>query len=289
MAAAPGTIDRVIEIATRELGYTEKPRNVVKYWPAIGLAPYNQYNAAWCGGFVYWVLDTAGVKVPWTSPTAFAYTPTGVRQARAAGLIVSTPKPGDIVFFDWQGDATVDHVGIVTDASRWKATGIVTTIEGNTSPGTAGSQSDGGGVYRRTRHRSTVAAFARPKYVTVSSSATPKPAQGPAPKLSEPSPVRAVQAGCRVTVDGEWGPKTDSAVRAVRGVTRGTTKGISSIKAAQRAAGVTADGIVGPKTRAALTATVRKLQTAFGVSADGVWGPKTETAYIAARKKHRQG
>ena len=39
---------------------------------------------------------------------------------------------------------------------------IATVIEGNTSPGAAGSQDNGGGVYRRTRGRSTVTAYIRP-------------------------------------------------------------------------------------------------------------------------------
>ena len=38
----------------------------------------------------------------------------------------------------------------------------VTAIEGNTSAGEAGSQSDGGGVFRRTRSRKLVTAFIRP-------------------------------------------------------------------------------------------------------------------------------
>ncbi len=43
------------------------------------------------------------------------------------------PKAGDIIFFDWKGDGTVDHVGIVEKCEN----GVVYTMEGNSgySPG----------------------------------------------------------------------------------------------------------------------------------------------------------
>ena len=39
------------------------------------------------------------------------------------------PEPGYIIFFDWGGDGTADHVGIVEKCEN----GIVYTIEGNSS------------------------------------------------------------------------------------------------------------------------------------------------------------
>jgi len=42
--------------------------------------------------------------------------------------------------------------------------GTITAIEGNTSPGSAGSQSNGGMVCRRTRKTLTVTAYIRPDY-----------------------------------------------------------------------------------------------------------------------------
>ena len=38
-----------------------------------------------------------------------------------------TPSPGDIIFFDWEQNGGVDHVGIVEKAENGK----VYTIEGN--------------------------------------------------------------------------------------------------------------------------------------------------------------
>jgi len=40
-----------------------------------------------------------------------------------------TPKPGDAILFDWQGDGTADHIGIVERVENGK----VYTIEGNSS------------------------------------------------------------------------------------------------------------------------------------------------------------
>ena len=37
------------------------------------------------------------------------------------------PAAGDIIFFDWGGDGTIDHVGIVEKCEN----GMVYTIEGN--------------------------------------------------------------------------------------------------------------------------------------------------------------
>jgi cell wall-associated NlpC family hydrolase len=44
-----------------------------------------------------------------------------------------TPAPGDLIFFDWEGDGVSDHVGIVERADGT----TVYTIEGNTSDSVA--------------------------------------------------------------------------------------------------------------------------------------------------------
>lgn len=52
--------------------------------------------------------------------------------------IAADPQAGDIIIYNF------GHTGIVESAART----TITAIEGNTSPGAAGSQ-DNGGVYRR--------------------------------------------------------------------------------------------------------------------------------------------
>jgi len=60
------------------------------------------------------------------------------------------PQPGDIVFFDFPGDALdrISHVGIVISNN---GNGTVTTVEGNTSPDKKGDQRNGGEVCKKIR------------------------------------------------------------------------------------------------------------------------------------------
>ena len=64
-------------------------------------------------------------------------------------------KRGDIVLFDFNHNGTSDHIGIVTKVGR----GCIETIEGNTGNG---SDTNGDGVYRRTRYKNNVNYFVRP-------------------------------------------------------------------------------------------------------------------------------
>ena len=69
-----------------------------------------------------------------------------------------TPQPGDLVLFDFKGTHKWrDHVGIVISASG----DVIYTVEGNTS---VTSNDNGGAVMRRTRYRSQVTSFLRPRW-----------------------------------------------------------------------------------------------------------------------------
>ena len=67
-------------------------------------------------------------------------------------------KKGDIVLFDFNHNGTSDHIGIVIAVNK---DGSITTIEGNTG---SGSNTNGGEVQKRTRYKSQVLCFVRPKY-----------------------------------------------------------------------------------------------------------------------------
>lgn len=69
----------------------------------------------------------------------------------------SEAKRGDIVLFDFNHNGTSDHIGIVTKVTS----NYIETIEGNTGNG---SDTNGDGVYKRTRYKSNVNYFVRPKY-----------------------------------------------------------------------------------------------------------------------------
>lgn len=74
----------------------------------------------------------------------------------------TTPKPGDIVFFDWNGKhKTRHHVGIVKKV--YNGGESILTIEGNTS---VGNDSNGGQVMERTRYKQHIVGYGRPAYAS---------------------------------------------------------------------------------------------------------------------------
>lgn len=166
------TATDVLNVARAEIGYSRwaDPQAGTKYGRDYATrhgAYFGASGVPYCAMFVTWVMRQAG-----TEPVGgdFAYTPYGLKAGRAAGREVSKYQaaPGDYVFFDWAGDGVVDHVGIV-EANNGA---YLTTIEGNTSSGVQGSQSNGGGVYRRTRGFGTITACIRPDYTAAAQATT---------------------------------------------------------------------------------------------------------------------
>ena len=154
MVAAMATVKKVLSTARKELGVKESPAssNNVKYntWfygRAVSGSAY-----PWCMAFVQWVFAQAGMKLPHLTASCSGLLE-WYRKNRPA-CIVEAPQPGDIVIYGF------GHTGIVESA----APGEITAIEGNTSPGSAGSQSNGGMVCRRTRKAAAVKAYIRPDY-----------------------------------------------------------------------------------------------------------------------------
>lgn len=255
------TANQVINIAAKEVGYTRwsDPNPGTKYgrWYAQKTSsPYfGRSGVAYCAMFVSWVLNQAGMTPP---GGIFAYCPTGLANARRLGRVIDKrhAKPGDVVFFDWNHDRIADHVGIVT-ANRGS---YIETIEGNTSSGRRGSQSNGGGVYRRARSLSLVLAVATPQY-------------------SNAVPSRPANTNSGLVVDGWAGSATirraqQLARTPVDGVIRGQWRGNKQYHWA-------VTGITYGKGGSTL---VRKIQAALGVSADGHWGANTSRAM--QRKLH---
>lgn len=143
------TIDNVLAIARGELGTKESPANSnrTKYgkWYGMDAQP-------WCMMFVQWCFDQAGMKLPYRTASCNALL-TWYKMNRPQS-VVKSPQTGDIIIYDF------GHTGIMESVGN----GTITAIEGNTSPGTSGSQSNGGMVCRRTRKTSTVTAYIRPDY-----------------------------------------------------------------------------------------------------------------------------
>lgn len=100
------------------------------YWSWYG---FNS-RVEWCATFVSWCANECGYINNGIIPKFAACESEGVAWFQACGLWQSggyTPKPGDIIFFDWtdKHDGHADHVGIVKCVEN----GRVYTIEGNSN------------------------------------------------------------------------------------------------------------------------------------------------------------
>jgi hypothetical protein len=166
-AKAPkGSVARLIQVAKSQVGYIEGPKdNETKY------GAYTKANfQPWCGSFVNWCANEAGVKMPNT-----VYTPAGAQAFMKAGtwqpVETATPAVGDICYFDFPSDGVdrISHVGIVI---KDNGDGTVWCIEGNTSPDKKGSQRNGGQVSKKLRafkknkkgEMISIVGFGRPKF-----------------------------------------------------------------------------------------------------------------------------
>lgn len=160
------TASDVLRIAAGEIGYTrwDDPQSGTKYgrWYAQDHGSYFGTNGVpFCAMFVSWVFAQAGQSMPGL-PTASCSVIVASNRGTSRSVDVSDARAGDVVLFDWDPSAGngADHVGIVESNGG----SYLTTIEGNTSSGSSGSQGNGGGVWRRTRAYSTVYAVYRPDY-----------------------------------------------------------------------------------------------------------------------------
>lgn len=114
----------------------------------------------WCGFacIAAWY-HGAGKKLP----DGVVYTPNIVMWAKAGTHFKAIPptaaKAGDLVVFDWNPGTGADHVGLALGPA---VGGVIPTVEGNTSATNAGSQSNGGGIFKRSRPVGFIAVVARP-------------------------------------------------------------------------------------------------------------------------------
>ncbi len=95
------------------------------YWRWYGLSSRTE----WCAIFVSWCAEQCGYIDSGIVPK-FAWVPDGVSWFKARGQWRPggyTPSPGDIIFFDWDGDGKGNHVGIV----EYVENNVVHTVEGN--------------------------------------------------------------------------------------------------------------------------------------------------------------
>ncbi|MBB4915529.1 CHAP domain-containing protein [Streptosporangium saharense] len=109
-------------------------------------------NAPWCAMFVSWVGEQAGIRptMGWD-----AYTVTHAKWFKENGHWGTAPKPGAVVYFDWQGSKDIDGIDHVGFVKQDNGNGTITTIEGNTGNGK---------VEQRVRPTSQVVGYGYPVY-----------------------------------------------------------------------------------------------------------------------------
>lgn len=301
------TAEQVLNKARADIGYYrhDDPLNGTKYGRYfandLGWGSYYGANGVpFCAMAVScWHIWAGGDSFP---SIPGAYTPSMVNQGRAAGLEVNKydAKPGDHVYFDWELDGVVDHVGLV----EYNNGSYLTTIEGNTN---------GGRVARRTRSFGTIVCVIRPPYSGSSSgggSGTPSTPSATGSDLVKtaqsylkrwgydlgssgvdgscgPDTIKAAVKyvqynmnyyGARLAVDGDIGPATKAAWEKY-GYVKLYCPRIYMVKAVQIALmlhGVSVgpsgiDGSCGPDTDTA----IRTFQSNKGLESDGSVGPAT--------------
>jgi len=254
----------VVDAARAWLGAVEGGalhREIVAAYNAIRPLPAGyvlRETDPWCAAFVSAAAAKAGL-------TALVFPecscPRMAALYRAAGrweeVDFAVPKPGDVIFYDWDGDRVPDHVGLVAAHED----DLLTVIEGN--------RADAVGLRRLSPDSPYILGYGQPDYYSCVSS-EPSPLEGGrrpgahtgtdegSPSAAAPDPdwplptlaagaagedVRAAQLlligrGFRCGpcgADGEFGP--------------GTRGGVLCF---QRGRGLEADGVVGAQTWRAL-------------------------------------
>lgn len=135
----------MIEAGTKEIGYVEGPKDNETKFGAFTKANF----LPWCGSFVMWCANEAGVKIPSVVGTAAGAE--AFKKLKKWEPVGYHPKVGDIAFFDFPGDGVdrISHVGLI---SKVRSDGIMEVLEGNTTAdGKAGSQRNGGEVALKKR------------------------------------------------------------------------------------------------------------------------------------------
>lgn len=215
-------IDVVLNIAQAEVGTHEGANNQTKYGDEMhAIQPSNMdKNAAWCDAFVDWCILQMCRHFGYGEATARKvlcgdfddYTYASVALYKKAGRWSSTPHRGDQIFFGGSG-----HTGIVTVVES----GIVKTIEGN--------KSDQVKACSYSTSSPSIIGYGRPRYDLITGQVTAEDM----PYIKRGSRSDAVKKlqellnakGYKLSVDGDFGPATEAAVKAYQAANHLTVDG----------------------------------------------------------------
>lgn len=156
---ANNVLRRILLVAASQIGYREGSDNGNWNNDNIYGKAFGQNYVSWCNWFVSQIAVSAGV--PSNVIPRGGYTPSTYNWFVSRDYDVETPRAGDIfyVYGNVSGESRprVHHVGFVEKVTP----STIQTIEGNTN--TSGS-SQGNGVYRLIRPRSSRLRYVRPPY-----------------------------------------------------------------------------------------------------------------------------
>ena len=159
-----GALNNVLSIAQSYLGVemgSAEHKKIVDAYNSVNPKPVGytvKYSDDWCDVFVTTVFQQAGLS-SLIGRECGVQRHIGIMQQKGIWQGKVLPKVGDVITFDWDGGGFADHIGIVESVKD----GIVTTIEGNSSPYTSSGNTK---VNRKTYNwnASYIKGYARPNY-----------------------------------------------------------------------------------------------------------------------------
>ena len=194
-------MEGLIKVAASKLGLKEIPGHlhnptIVKFAKDVGINWINDDETPWCSVFMNWVAKTAGFEM------------TGSARAKSwldAGIEITEPEPGDVVIY-WRGDRPSDpqgHVGLFMGYSQDKKR--IYTLGGNQGNAVSISGYENARLlgFRRLRKKDEF----RLKRVRLELGDKGRNVSA----LQDALKLLGFKPG---TSDGDFGPKTDTALRA---------------------------------------------------------------------------
>ena len=157
-------LSNVLSIAQSYLGVemgSAEHKKIVDAYNSVNPKPVGytvKYSDDWCDVFVTTVFQQAGLS-SLIGRECGVQRHIGIMQQKGIWQGKVLPKAGDVITFDWDGGGFADHIGIVESVKD----GIVTTIEGNSSPYSSSGNTK---VNRKTYNwnASYIKGYARPNY-----------------------------------------------------------------------------------------------------------------------------
>lgn len=155
------TSNEYLSAGKKYLGCREgdnKHKKIVDIFNSSKLKTFSiSYNDAWCAAFISTIAVESGCTdiIPISANCDEMYKK-GIVMGIAIPKDKWIPKMGDIVFYDWNLNGSLDHVGVVDTMSK----NIIHVLEGNKNDRVA---------YRDINYKNaTITKIIRPRYKTVS-------------------------------------------------------------------------------------------------------------------------